>query len=33
MPEEMRGLTVWLASDASSFVIGRVLIEERGYLA
>jgi NAD(P)-dependent dehydrogenase (short-subunit alcohol dehydrogenase family) len=33
MPEEMKGLAVWLASDASSFVTGQVLIEDGGYLA
>jgi NAD(P)-dependent dehydrogenase (short-subunit alcohol dehydrogenase family) len=33
MPEEMKGLAVWLASDASSFVTGQILIEDGGYLA
>jgi NAD(P)-dependent dehydrogenase (short-subunit alcohol dehydrogenase family) len=33
MPEEIQGLAVWLASDASSFVTGQILIEDGGYLA
>lgn len=33
MPEEMKGLALWLASDASSFVTGQILIEDGGYLA
>jgi NAD(P)-dependent dehydrogenase (short-subunit alcohol dehydrogenase family) len=33
MPEEIGGLAVWLASDASSFVTGQILIEDGGYLA
>jgi NAD(P)-dependent dehydrogenase (short-subunit alcohol dehydrogenase family) len=33
MPEEVKGLALWLASDASSFVTGQVLIEDGGYLA
>ncbi|OFW57948.1 MAG: hypothetical protein A2133_07625 [Actinobacteria bacterium RBG_16_64_13] len=33
MPEDIEGLAVWLASDASSFVTGQILIEDGGYLA
>jgi NAD(P)-dependent dehydrogenase (short-subunit alcohol dehydrogenase family) len=33
MPEEMKGLALWLASDASSFVTGQILIEDGGYSA
>jgi NAD(P)-dependent dehydrogenase (short-subunit alcohol dehydrogenase family) len=33
MPEEMKGLAVWLASDATSFVTGQVLVEDGGYSA
>ena len=33
MPEEMKGLAVWLASDASSFVTGQVLVEDGVYSA
>ncbi len=32
MPEEIRGLALWLASDASSFVTGQVLVEDGGIL-
>jgi NAD(P)-dependent dehydrogenase (short-subunit alcohol dehydrogenase family) len=30
MPEELKGLAVWLASDASSFVTGQVIIQDGG---
>jgi NAD(P)-dependent dehydrogenase (short-subunit alcohol dehydrogenase family) len=33
MPEEIKGLAVWLASEASSFVTGQIFIEDGGYLA
>jgi NAD(P)-dependent dehydrogenase (short-subunit alcohol dehydrogenase family) len=33
MPEEIKGLAVWLASGASSFVTGQIFIEDGGYLA
>jgi NAD(P)-dependent dehydrogenase (short-subunit alcohol dehydrogenase family) len=33
MPEEMKGLAVWLASDSSSFVTGQLLVEDGGYMA
>jgi NAD(P)-dependent dehydrogenase (short-subunit alcohol dehydrogenase family) len=33
MPHEIKGLAVWLASGASSFVTGQIFIEDGGYLA
>jgi NAD(P)-dependent dehydrogenase (short-subunit alcohol dehydrogenase family) len=33
MPGEIKGLAVWLASGASSFVTGQIFIEDGGYLA
>lgn len=33
MPEEMKGLLLWLAFDASSSVGGQILIEDGGYPA
>jgi NAD(P)-dependent dehydrogenase (short-subunit alcohol dehydrogenase family) len=33
MPGEIKGLAVWLASDASSFVTGQIFIEDGGEMA
>ena len=33
MPEDIKGLAVWLASGASSFVTGQILIEDGGFMA
>ena len=33
MPGEIKGLAIWLASDASSFVTGQIFIEDGGEMA
>jgi NAD(P)-dependent dehydrogenase (short-subunit alcohol dehydrogenase family) len=33
MPEDIKGIAVWLASEASSFVTGQIFIEDGGYFA
>jgi NAD(P)-dependent dehydrogenase (short-subunit alcohol dehydrogenase family) len=32
MPEELKGLAVWLASDASSFVTGQTIVQDGGHI-
>jgi 2-deoxy-D-gluconate 3-dehydrogenase len=33
MPNDIKGLAVWLASEASSFVTGQIFIEDGGEMA
>ena len=33
LPDEIKGLAVWLASDASSFVTGQIFIQDGGEFA
>ena len=33
MPEDLKGLAVWLASDASSYVTGQIIVQDGGMMA
>jgi len=33
MPNDIKGLALWLASDASTFVTGQIFIEDGGEMA